>query len=251
MLYSKLSGFIILFLCIFSLQAQTTSGVASYYAPGLHGNKTSTGERYDHKAFTCANKEYPVGTMLKVTRIDDGRSVVVRVNDCGPHVGTRIIDLSGAAALKIGLIRDGLTQVRLDVVKLGTSGVLACGRAKYIPKSDQPASYDVVSVPKGEEQEELPKVAPVIEGQGTYRAEALSPIESGFGVQVGAYRSYDNAKEVATGLQAKGYSKVLIRLQGNLHQVVLGPFDTRENAHTYRRNLYSNYRVKGFVTVIE
>lgn len=233
------------------LQAQATSGIASYYAPGLHGQKTSTGERYNHQAMTCANKDFPVGTLLKVTRADDGRSVIVRVNDCGPHREGRIIDLSGAAAVKMGLIRDGITQVNLEVVKLGRSGLLACGRRKYQPTTTAkgPSSYDTVAQSKEEDLE--PKAAQPIEGQGTYRAEALRPIESGYGVQVGSYRVYSNAAEVAAGLQAKGYSKVLIRLQGNVHQVVLGPFETRESADTYRRNLRKNYNMKGFVTLIK
>ena len=240
--------FAITLLCTFALSAQTTSGIASYYAPGLNGNKTSTGERYNHKAFTCANKEFPVGTTLKVTRIDDGRSVVVRVNDCGPHSGNRIIDLSGAAAEQIDLINDGIAQVRLEVVKLGTSGYLACGRAKYVPRSNTPVSYD--STPKNGDEAPQSKATPSIDGQGTYRADALRPIETGFGVQVGSYRVYDNAKEVASALQTKGYSKVLIRLKGNLHQVVLGPFETREQAETYKRNLRKNYKMNGFVTAI-
>ncbi len=244
----KTVGFLTLLLSVIYLQAQTTSGIASYYAPGLHGHKTSTGERYNHKAMTCANKDYPVGTLLKVTRADDGRSVVVRVNDCGPHRAGRIIDLSGAAALQMGLIRDGITQVNLEVVKLG-SGRLACG-GKYqavVPKG--PASYDAVEQPK--EEGLVPKAAQPIEAQGTYRAEALQAIESGYGVQVGSYRVYSNATAVAADLQAKGYSKVLIRLQGNVHQVVLGPFETRENADTYRINLRKNYNMKGFVTLIK
>ncbi len=247
--FIKTISFLILLLSIVGLHAQATSGIASYYAPGLHGHKTSSGERYDHNAMTCANKDYPLGTLLKVTRVDDGRSVVVRINDCGPNRAGRIIDLSGAAAVKMGLIRDGITQVNVEVVRLG-KGRLACG-GKYQPSTAAkgPASYDKVITLKDEAV--APKATQPIEGQGTYRAEALQPIESGFGVQVGSYRVYTNAAAVAADLQAKGYSKVLIRLQGNVHQVVLGPFETRASADTYRRNLRKNYNMKGFVTVIK
>lgn len=247
--FIKNFAFLAVICCIANLQAQTNSGIASYYAPGLHGHKTSSGERYNHQAMTCANKDYPLGTLLKVTRADDGRSVVVRVNDCGPNRPGRIVDLSGAAAIKMGLIRDGITQVNLEVVKLGKSR-LACG-GKYQPTpAKRPSSYDSVPQNPKEEIAQEPKAAQPIEGQGTYRAEALRPIESGYGVQVGSYRVYSNAAAVATDLQAKGYSKVLIRLQGNVHQVVLGPFETRESADTYRRNLRKNYHMKGFVTLI-
>lgn len=228
------------------LSAQTNYGIASYYAPGLDGAKTSSGERYKHDGFTCANKDYPIGTILRVVRVDDGRAVEVRVNDCGPHKAGRVIDVSGAAAERIGLVRDGITAVRLELVKLGT-GKLACG-GRYRPSSttDQPASYENTGAPKVEEN----PAAPVIEGQGTYRADALQPIQEGFGVQVGSYRVYDNASEVAADLQSKGYSKVLIRLRGNVHQVVLGPFETREAAAVYRDNLLRKYKMRGFVTAI-
>lgn len=248
-----------------ALSAQTNVGVASYYAPGFHGKRTSTGEKYDHAAFTCANKDYPRESILRVTRLDDGRSVEVRINDCGPHRKGRIIDVSGAAAKSLGLIEDGIAQVRVDLVKLGT-GKLACG-GTYKPADSPPVTATTPAptvyekraststatqpVPKRASTPKTTESAPPIEGQGTYRAEALRPIEKGFGVQVGSYRVYENAAEMAKGLQDKGYSKVLIRLQGNVHQVVLGPFDTRESAATYRENLMSKYKIDGFVIAIE
>ena len=228
------------------LFAQTNYGIASYYAPGLEGGKTSSGERYKNNGFTCANKDYPIGTILRVVRVDDGRAVEVRVNDCGPHKAGRVIDVSGAAAEQIGLVRDGITAVRLELVKLGT-GKLACGgRYRPVATTDQPSSYENTGAPKPAEA----PAAPVIEGQGTYRADALQPIQEGYGVQVGSYRVYDNASEVAADLQAKGYSKVLIRLRGNVHQVVLGPFESREAAAVYRDNLLRKYKMRGFVTAI-
>lgn len=257
----KLVVLMISLFSIMGLSAQSDIGIASYYAPGFHGKRTSTGEKYDHAGFTCANKKYPRGSILRVTRVDDGRSVEVRVNDCGPHRKGRIVDVSGAAAKSLGLISDGVAQVRVELVKLSTEK-LACG-GTYKP--DTPAAPDVPTpaetsdkrTPTPPATKPIPKVtpapkttAPPIEGQGTYPAEALRPIEKGFGVQVGSYRVYENAAEVAKGLQEKGYDKVLIRVQGNVHQVVLGPFDTRENAAVYRDNLKSKYNMEGFVIAI-
>lgn len=232
----------------FSLCAQSNVGIASYYAPGLEGARTSSGERYRHDGFTAANKEYPIGSIIRVRRADDGRSVDVRVNDCGPHKAGRVVDLSGAAAEQIGLIRDGITQVSVELVRLG-KGKLACG-GEYVPKEDAPVAYDNSGTAPAEASAPATPAATPIEGQGTFRAEALNPISEGFGVQVGAYRVYENATEVATDLQAKGYSKVLIRMRGNLHQVVLGPFESREAAAVYRDNLRRKYKLRGFVTPI-
>jgi rare lipoprotein A len=245
-------NFFILFLASLfllpQLGAQATSGIASYYAPGFHGKPTSTGEKYNHQALTCANRDFPVGTILRVTRVDDGRSVDVRVNDCGPHRVDRVVDLSGAAAERIGLIRDGLAQVNLSVVRMGT-GRMPCG--KSYSGSATPISYEDTGSTPAKAQPPATPPSHQIEGQGTFRAEVLQPIENGFGVQVGSYRYYENATKVAADLQAKGFSKVLIRLQGNVHQVVLGPFETRGAAEVYRDNLWRNYKQRGFVTAIQ
>jgi len=91
-------------------------GEASYYGAELAGNRTASGERFNPAAFTCAHRSLPIGSMVRVTNLANGRSVVVRVNDRGPFVHSRIIDVSLAAAREIGLVRAGRGQVRLDLI---------------------------------------------------------------------------------------------------------------------------------------
>jgi peptidoglycan lytic transglycosylase len=91
-------------------------GEASYYGAELAGNRTASGERFNPAAFTCAHRSLPLGSMVRVTNVANGRSVVVRVNDRGPFARGRIIDVSLAAAREIGLVRAGRGQVRLDLV---------------------------------------------------------------------------------------------------------------------------------------
>jgi rare lipoprotein A len=91
-------------------------GVASWYGPGYHGNRTSSGERYDMDELTAAHATYSFGTRVKVTLLSTGRSVVVRINDRFPNHKGRIIDLSRAAARRIGLIGEGTGRVRVEVV---------------------------------------------------------------------------------------------------------------------------------------
>ena len=92
-------------------------GIASWYGPGYHGNRTSSGERYDQDALTAAHAYWAFGTRVKVTLLETGRSVVVRVNDRFPSHKGRAIDLSRAAAKAIGLIGPGTGTVRLEVVE--------------------------------------------------------------------------------------------------------------------------------------
>lgn len=79
------------------------AGVASWYGPGFHGRKTANGERFDMNALTAAHRTLPLGTQVRVTNTHTGQSVVVRINDRGPYVGQRVIDLSKASAQAIGI----------------------------------------------------------------------------------------------------------------------------------------------------
>ncbi len=90
-------------------------GNAVYYADYLHGRKTANGEIYDRNQYTCAHKVHPFGTLLRVTRLDNSKSVLVRVNDRGPFGEGLVVDLSKTAAADIGLLRDGKTRVSIDV----------------------------------------------------------------------------------------------------------------------------------------
>jgi len=95
----------------------TQVGYASYYADKFHGRTTACGEIYDRNKYTAAHRTLPCGTIVKVVNLENGKSVVVRINDRGPFVRGRIIDLSYAAAKKIGMIRKGVVKVRIEVVK--------------------------------------------------------------------------------------------------------------------------------------
>lgn len=91
-------------------------GLASWYGPGFHGNQSASGEIFNQHAMTAAHRSLPFGTRVLVTNLDNGLSVVVRINDRGPYSGNRIIDLSAGAASVLGLIHVGVAPVRLDVM---------------------------------------------------------------------------------------------------------------------------------------
>jgi rare lipoprotein A len=88
-------------------------GLASYYADRFQGRRTASGERYDRHAFTAAHRRLKFGTLVHVTCLDNGRSVTVRINDRGPYVKGRIIDLSRAAAETLGMLQAGVVKVRI------------------------------------------------------------------------------------------------------------------------------------------
>lgn len=92
------------------------NGVASWYGPGFHGNRTANGETYNQNALTAAHKSLPFGTRVRVTHTGTGRSIVVRINDRGPYIGGRIIDLSAAAARVLGMASSGVAPVRVEIL---------------------------------------------------------------------------------------------------------------------------------------
>ena len=101
-------------LSLTTLSAQTQEGKASYYTKSWTGRKTSNGDRLHHDSLTCAHRTYPFGTLLQVTNPANGRVVVVRVNDRGPYVRGRIIDLSWGAARDLGILSQGIANVIVE-----------------------------------------------------------------------------------------------------------------------------------------
>jgi len=101
--------------------APKQEGMASYYANDFQGKRTTSGEIFDNEQLTAAHRSYPFGTIVRVTNLKNSQQVDVRINDRGPHKADRIIDLSFAAAKAIGMVRDGLAQVRVEVIKVGAN----------------------------------------------------------------------------------------------------------------------------------
>ncbi len=91
-------------------------GLASWYGKKFHGRTTASGERYDMHALTAAHRTLPFGTRVRVTNLANGRRVVVRINDRGPFIRGRIIDLSYAAARQVGMVQAGVARVRVEVL---------------------------------------------------------------------------------------------------------------------------------------
>lgn len=105
----------ILISCLYVQAPQT--GMASYYADRFDGLPTASGEAYRKDQLTAAHRTLPFGTMIKITNLKNGKFIIARVNDRGPHVKGRIVDVSKAAAEKLGFIRQGVARVQVEVVR--------------------------------------------------------------------------------------------------------------------------------------
>jgi rare lipoprotein A len=211
-------------------------GVASWYGPGFHKIRTSTGEIYDMYGMSAAHKTLPLPAYVRVTNLQNGRSVVVRVNDRGPFVGNRIIDLSYTAAAKLDMLRNGTAMVEVrsvgpastpgDVGVSAAAGGISAGTAQAAPPATPamtappmapPAAQPIGAAPAGVPPGAVP-IAP---------APVTSAPATALYVQAGAFADPANAERLATRLRGGGYGTVFIRddyIAGRkLYRVRIGP----------------------------
>lgn len=187
----------------FSLFAELykTGVTASYYAEDFHGKRTSNGERFNMYDYTCAHKALPFNTILKVTNLANGKNCEVRVNDRGPFVASREIDLSKAAAVKLGMIGSGTTKVKLEIVKRGPNNKLsqqtAASASKIMAKlgGNSGSSSSSGKAKTSATTKKQPKLTP-----GTY-----------WDIQLGAFSTKENAKQFATKLSRAGFKNIVLQ----------------------------------------
>jgi rare lipoprotein A len=167
-------------------------GVASWYGADFHGRPTSNGEIYDKEKLSCAHRTYPFGTYLLVRNLDNGSSVVVRVNDRGPFAKNRIIDLSEAAARLIGMIPTGTARVSLTVIP----------REEALAWKGSAPDGSTLSVDEG-----APSASSGSAASGTVAAKAQAADEAAYlRIQVASYAVEANAKATLERLAASGLS---------------------------------------------
>ena len=165
-------------------------GIASWYGPNFHGAQTSNGEYYDMYGHTAAHKTLPINTMVKVTNLANGKSTVVRINDRGPFVKNRIIDLSYQAAREIGVVKHGTANVELEVVSFDPSA----NRYAHKKPAPKPAAPKTTVVSKPAKNVTVPQA--VHEVQNVTPDKALSVVQSGgFNIQIASFS--DEAKALA------------------------------------------------------
>ncbi len=108
------------------------TGIASWYGPDFHGKKTANGEIFNTNDFTAAHKTLPFGTIVKITSLENNKTTIVRINDRGPFVTNRIIDLSNAAATQLDMTKKGIMNVKIEVLEKGKNEYHKFNKSKYM-----------------------------------------------------------------------------------------------------------------------
>lgn len=171
-------------------------GIASWYGRDFHRLPTSSGEPYDMHAMTAAHKTLPLPTWVEVTNLQNGRKVVVKVNDRGPFVGDRIIDMSYAAAQALDMVRDG--TARVEVRAISAPGVAADAGNRRARAARRGGAASVGG--------------------------AMSASANPLFIQVGAFSERDNASKLVERLRGRGFENVFVVSDDTMHRVRVGPF---------------------------
>ncbi len=192
-----------------SAQGFVEVGYASWYGKKFHGRPTANGERYNMHEFTAAHRTLPMNTRVLVQNLENGKQVVVRINDRGPFVKRRIIDLSYAAARKIGLVGPGTAKVKVVALAEGwTSG----GRVHYRPHPDLKKGRFYIQV--GAFQNPTNAYALKEKLEKSYGSVLVSRYilkgRAFYRVQIFASNNYDRAKVIETRLEQKGFTEAFI-----------------------------------------
>jgi rare lipoprotein A len=203
---------------VVSAIAQVQTGKASFYADKFEGAQTASGEKYKHNKLTGAHKTLPFGTKVRVTNVANNESVEITINDRGPYVDGRIVDVSKSAAEKLGFVNLGLAEVKLEVIDAGDG------------KSSDPAkTIDNVAVEEKEFYE-----------MGVSRAKP-----DGFGVQIGTYQELVNLMRLSENLKNSYKKQVVVQvkvLKGiKYYTLIVGKFSSRPKAEQFRDNLKKKF----------
>lgn len=214
----KITVLLLLLISFSSVSAQVEKGQASFYADKFEGRPTASGEKYIHSQLTAAHKSLPFGTVLKVTNLKNNKSVIVRVNDRGPFVKGRIIDLSKSAAQALGFEKQGIAKVAIEVIDRNNSAPV-----------------------------DLPEVVEPIKVENnsffTLEVDRIDP--NGFGIQIGNYKELASVLELVENLQKSYQKEVIIQSLWSdgvqSYRVITGHFKNKEKAENFKNKLNKNY----------
>jgi len=204
-------------------QGYSERGVASWYGTKFHSRRTANGEVYDMYAMTAAHKTLPIPSYVRVTHVGNGRSIIVKINDRGPFVGDRIIDLSYVAARKLGVVATGTAVVDVvDVTPIPNTAASSSPRSVLL---ETPIVNDSVS------------------------ANSAANKKANWYVQLGAFSLQQKADSLKTRVSGV-ISELVSVIQGDdgLHRVVVGPIDDQQQIPALQRSLKQRGLDAGYVT---
>jgi len=252
-------------------QPFTQRGLGTWYGKKFHGQRTSSGELYDMYKMTAAHPTLPIPSYAKVTNLSSGKTVVVRINDRGPFHSTRVIDVSFTAALQLGLLANGSSQLEVSLLtpndidqiiaarRSGASAVAAAPAASVAAAAAAPA-------PAGASSTVMPKAAPMLASSdaapadlqammlgggrdgGNVQRTGGAAMQSGFYLQIGTYTRSEAAEAMRGKLAAAmGEDSFDVAQAGTVYRLHGGPYATRRDAQDALKRVPSALRLKPII----
>lgn len=236
-----------------SQQSAEEIGIATYYGDKLHGRKTASGELYDKNQLTCAHRTLKFGTKVRVTRMDNGKSIIVRVNDRGPFVKGYIVDLSRKAATEIDMIKEGIVKVKIEVVTDEAAPEKAPETVAETrtapPKTDEKAGSEKTATAEKAPEKAAPATpeAQTVTGKSfksfdLYSIDVKRPARKGYAVQIAVISNFENIFAEIAKLQETWPGKVMVSLEpprsedgAQLYKLLVGPFPDKKTAEKNQR----------------
>jgi rare lipoprotein A len=279
MFFHKYILFILLFFLKINAIFGQEKGYAINYKESDASRLTSSSELYDPNKLTAAHNTIPIGTYVQITRIDNGASVIVRINDRGPFIPNRILALSKAAANKLGLKKYEKIYVQLSIVPKKESQSTPIESIEKKPEIPfyQPGSTQISSgmelkepvklklQPKEEvdtqvtqqmEKTDIPRVLNESLKDGIYQLQMNKISEKGFAIQIGSFQNTAILWKEIAKLHNRWFKQILVQTYESAngivtHKLMLGPFSTKEKASSYKNNLKEKYGIEGFIISLE
>jgi rare lipoprotein A len=187
--------------------AQIQKGKASFYADKFEGKQTASGEKYKHNKLTAAHKTLPFGTIVRVTNLENQETIEVRINDRGPFVDGRIIDLSRSAARELKFLNQGLAEVQLEVIDAGD------GRTN----SNRPVQIDQN-----------------IDYETYFQMKVKRKSPTGYGVQIGSFKGFDNMLKLSENIEKSYRATLYVEVKelndNKVYALILGDYRNRKKA---------------------
>ena len=214
-------------------------GIASWYGPDFHAKKTSNGEIYNMYAMTAAHKTLPMNTVVRVDNLDNGRSTIVRINDRGPFVAGRIIDLSNKAAHEIDMVRKGTARVKVTV--LGYNGLIDDKNAPNVNSIEQKPEVEKIEVIEDDVvatniNTNIGMVsAPITTSKSSSKESSKSSSGGKFSIQIGAFSLQAGALKTVDEYKAKFPSKKIEYVEnGGIYRVYIRGFSSYDDGQNFK-----------------
>ena len=213
-------------------------GIASWYGPDFHAKKTSNGEIYNMYAMTAAHKTLPMNTVVRVDNLDNGRSTIVRINDRGPFVAGRIIDLSNKAAHEIDMVRKGTARVKVTV--LGYNGLIDDKNAPSVNSIEQKPEVEKIEVVEDDIvatniNTNIGMATPVISSKSSSNQGSKSSSGGKFSIQIGAFSLQAGASKTVDEYKAKFPSKKIEYVEsGGIYRVYIRGFSSYDDGQNFK-----------------